>query len=98
MERILVTVITEAVLESALTRELVALGASGYTITDARGRGSRGLRRSAWRESSNIRIEVLCSAELADRLVDLLREKYYDNYAMVSWHHPVSVLRAEKFR
>ena len=97
MERTLVTVVTEAVLESALTRELEALGASGYTITDARGRGSRGTRTSEWRESSNIRIELLCSTELADRWIARLREKYYDNFAMVLWHQPVQVLRPEKF-
>jgi nitrogen regulatory protein PII len=97
VERELITVVTEAVLEKALTQELEALGASGYTITDARGRGSRGARRSAWRESSNIRIEVLCSAALADKLVTLLREKYYDNFAMVLWRQPVEVLRPEKF-
>ena len=98
MERNLVTVVTEAVLEKPLTQELDALGASGYTVTDARGRGSRGTRRSAWRESSNIRIEVLCSATLADKLLALLREKYYDNFAMVLWRQPVDVLRPEKFR
>lgn len=97
MERRLVTVVTEALLEPALTRELDALGVSGYTITDARGRGSRGARRSGWRESTNIRLEVLCSAELAHRLVEALREKYYADYAMVLWHQPVEVLRPEKF-
>jgi nitrogen regulatory protein PII len=97
VERDLITLVTEALLEKTLTEELEALGASGYTVTDARGRGSRGTRRSAWRESSNIRIEVLCSKELADKLVTLLREKYYDNFAMVMWRHPVEVLRPEKF-
>jgi hypothetical protein len=97
MQRMLITVVTEAVLESTLTQELDALGASGYTITDARGRGSRGNRRSGWRESSNIRIEVICSPDLAERIVSALREKFHDNFAMVLWWQSVEVLRPDKF-
>ena len=58
--RQLVTIITEAVLESELTRQLEQLGARGYTITEARGKGSRGVRDAGWDEVRNIRIEVIC--------------------------------------
>jgi nitrogen regulatory protein PII len=58
--RKLITVVTEAGLERQLTRDLETLGASGYTITDARGRGTRGVRRSGWENESNIRIEIVC--------------------------------------
>jgi nitrogen regulatory protein PII len=58
--RQLVTIITEAVLESELTRQLEQLGARGYTITEARGKGSRGIRDAGWDEVRNIRIEVIC--------------------------------------
>lgn len=95
--RRLVTVITEASLERELTRELEALGASGYTIADARGRGDRGIRSSSWGHTGNIRIEVICDGELAERLMERLREKYYAHYAMVLFAHDVEVLRPEKF-
>lgn len=95
--RRLVTVITEASLERELTRELEALGASGYTITDARGRGERGIRSSSWGHTGNIRIEVICDGELAERLMERLRDKYYAHYAMVLFVHDVEVLRPEKF-
>lgn len=98
MHSTLLTVVTEAVLEPALTKEFDELGASGYTVSDARGRGSRGTRSSGWRQSSNIRIEICCSKEIADRLVVMLRDKYYDDFAMVLWRHEVQVLRPEKFR
>jgi hypothetical protein len=97
VQRALITVVTEAALEAVMLKELDGLGVSGYTVSDARGRGSRGTRRSAWRESSNIRVEILCSDALADRIVALLQDKFYDNFAMVLWRQPADVLRPEKF-
>lgn len=95
--RCLLTVITESMLESTLLAELERLGARGYTVTDARGKGSRGGRDAAWQESSNIRIEVLCDAELASLLAEHLERRYYADYAMVLFVTEVAVLRPEKF-
>ena len=63
-QRKLLTVVTEAVLESSITEALDELGVGGYTIVNARGRGSRGVRDAGWSTSSNIRIEVVCDASL----------------------------------
>ena len=93
----LVTIITEAVLEPDLLEELEELGASGYTITEARGSGSRGVRDAGWSSSSNIRVEVVCSTDLADKIEDRLRSKYYDHYAMILFESDVRVLRMGKF-
>ena len=93
----LVTIITEAALESELLDVLGALGASGYTISDARGIGSRGIRDAGWTNSSNIRIEVVCSKELAKTLSDYLYENFYNNYAMIVYESDVTVLREGKF-
>jgi hypothetical protein len=69
----------------------------GYTITDARGKGSRGRRQSDWAQEGNIRVEVVCEAELAERVAGHLRDRYYDHYAMVLFLQDVSVLRPDKF-
>lgn len=95
--RRLLTVVTEAVLERDLLGELEALGVRGYTITDARGRGSRGTRQSDWAQDGNIRIEIVCEPALAERVAARLRERYYDHYAMILFMQDVSVLRPEKF-
>lgn len=95
--RKLLTIITEAALESILIKEIEALGARGYTITDARGKGRRGPRDAAWDESSNIRIEILCDAGIADAIARHLQVRYYDDYGMVLFVNDVSVLRPEKF-
>lgn len=93
----LLTIITESALEHVLLKDLERLGALGYTITDARGKGSRGMRDAAWGESSNIRIEVVCAAAVADAIAAHLQARYYDDYGMILFVGDVSVLRPEKF-
>ena len=39
----LITIIAEPVLEARITTELLALGATGFTVVDGRGEGSREL-------------------------------------------------------
>ena len=93
----MVTIVTEAAVERPLLAELEALGVRGFTITDARGKGSRGTRQSEWAPESNIRVEVICDPVLADDIATRVREKFYDHYAMILFMQDVSVLRPEKF-
>ncbi len=95
--RKLVTVVCEAALESRLTETVMRLGAHGYTVTDARGRGSRGVRNAAWDEAANIRLEVVCEEPVARRIAEHLQQHYYANYAMVLFCTDVEVLRPDKF-
>ena len=95
--RKLLTVVAEAVLEATLVREIESLGARGYTITDARGKGSHGIRDGSWSRNANIRLEVLCGADMAIAICAALRDGYSDNYSMVIFVGDVDVLRPEKF-
>ncbi len=95
--RKLVTIITESILEPRLVRDLESLGARGYTITEARGKGSRGVRSAGWDASSNIRVEVICSAATAEAIAAYLREHYYQDFAMILFTGNVEVMRGEKF-
>ena len=81
--RSLLTVFTESALETQLVADLARLGARGYTITNARGRGSSGLRAAAWEANSNIRLEVICDEALANDLAKHLQDAYAENFAMV---------------
>lgn len=94
----LLTIITEAALETQLLKDFAQLGAPGYTITNARGKGSRGTRGAAWEANSNIRIEIICDLEVANRITDHLRQRYFENYAMVTFIAAVDVMRPEKFK
>lgn len=96
-KRTLLTIVTEAIVEPTLLRDLDRLGVRGYTVSDARGRGSRGVRDAAWEEAANIRVEVICPRALAEDLLRHLQERYYANYAMVAFLAEIEVLRPEKF-
>jgi nitrogen regulatory protein PII len=95
--RKLLTVVTERALESRLTRDLQRLGANGYTITNARGKGNRGVRNAGWEADGNIRIEVVCDEATARSLARHLQDRYYDDYAMILLLSDVEVMRPEKF-
>ncbi len=95
--RTLLTIITESAIEDPLLRDFDKLGVRGYTVCDARGRGSRGARDAAWSASGNIRIDIICSRDLAETTLQHVQARYYDNYAMVAYLHDVEVLRPEKF-
>lgn len=93
----LLTVVTEAALEHPLQRDLKTLGARGYTISNARGKGSRGTRNADWEASGNIRLEVVGDESTVRRIAEHLQRQYYDNYAMIIWLSDVEVLRPDKF-
>jgi nitrogen regulatory protein PII len=96
-KKTLLTIVTESVVEQTLLRELERLGAKGYTVSDARGMGSRGSRDAAWQEVANIQIKIICARQQAEDILTHLQTKYFKDYAMVSFMHEVEVLRAEKF-
>lgn len=93
---ILVTVVAEAVVEHRLVRDVAASGSRGWTVCDARGQGSRGVRADEF-EGSNIRLETLVSPEVADRLLEVLARNYFPRYAVVAWTTPAQVVRGHKY-
>ena len=95
--RKLLTIISEAALEDTLIREIEALGAHGYTVTEARGKGGHGKRDASWAPHGNIRLEVLCSQATALAICETLRDRYYANYSMIMFLSEVEVMRPQKF-
>jgi nitrogen regulatory protein P-II 2 len=93
----LITIVAEEVLEQHLVRDLEANGATGWTITTAHGRGSRGLRAGA-SGGGNVRIESVATAEVADAVLERLAEHWFPRYAVVAWVEQVQVVRGEKYR
>lgn len=92
----LLTIIAEAVLEQRVVADLERAGVTGWSISPARGHGSRGVRASDW-EGSNIRVEVLCTDEVSETILHLLETDYFEHFAVVAFFHTVGVLRGEKF-
>ncbi len=93
----LVTIVAEPVLEDRLIDEIKKLGASGYTVTTARGEGTRGVHADAWL-GHNARIEVVTSPELADRILEHLAHDYFRDYAVIAYTTDVDVVRGDKYR
>lgn len=93
----LVTIVAEAVLTEALVVALERTGVTGYTVSDARGRGSRG-RRTGEIPGENVRIETLTGPEVAGRILDLLAERYFPDYAIAAWVTDVEVVRGGKYQ
>jgi nitrogen regulatory protein P-II 2 len=92
----LVTIVTESVLTDPLVAVLKNLGATGYTVTDVRGEGSRGLRVGEI-PGDNQKIEILTSPALAEQILDRLANQYFPSYAIVAWACDVVVVRGEKY-
>lgn len=98
MERLeLVTIIAEHVLRESLLGDLRRLGARGYTLGEVEGEGTRGTHASDW-QGRHLRIEVIATAEVADRIVAHLEATYFANHSLITWRCEVRVLRGSKFR
>lgn len=95
--RKLVTIVTEARIERQLLSAVESAGARGWTITDVRGKGSRGVRRAEFDLSGNLRLEVVCEATVAEAIATAVRERFYADYAMILYLQDVEVLRPDKF-
>jgi len=93
----LVVLVCEEALEAIIAPDLLAAGAKGYTVCDARGRGSRGVRDARWRLSSNVRMEILCREDVAQRIVEMIVTKYSDNFGLVVYMLDVETIRGDKF-
>jgi len=92
----LVTIIAEGFLEDRLVRDIKKLGARGYTIAQARGEGSRGVRASEW-EGGNIRLETIVSPVVAEKILEHLAQVYFANYAVIAFVENVEVVRGDKY-
>lgn len=93
----LVVIVTESVLEDTLVRDIMQLGAHGYTLCDVRGEGTHGNRSALWAADRSIRIEVLCDENTAQAITTHVEKVYFKNYAMVAFVADVGVLRPAKF-
>ncbi|MCP1676000.1 hypothetical protein J2T57_003155 [Natronocella acetinitrilica] len=97
MKRMMLTVITEQALERQLVACVRDAGARGYTITEARGEGKRGLRSADFEQGGNIRLEVICEEPVARSISRVLHDRYFTDFAMVLFLQEVEVLRPDKF-
>ena len=92
----LVTIVTERILEDRILRKIVELGAKGYTLTQATGKGSRGVRSSEW-GGPDTRIESLVSEKVADAILEYISGNLFEHYAVIVYVQDAKVVRGHKY-
>ncbi len=92
----LVTIVAEPVLEEQITRELRSLGARGFSVSEGRGAGSRGIRASDF-GGAHVRIETVVSLPSAKAIMEHVAAQYFAHYAVIAWVSDVSVVRGDKY-
>ena len=96
VNRQLVTIIAEAVVEQKLIQDVKLCGSKGYSVGHVRGEGQTG-GRALDITGSSIRIETVVTDAVAESILAMLTEKYFDTYAVVAWISPVIVARPNRF-
>jgi len=76
--------------------EIEQLGATGYTNYVVHGKGRSGVRPRHG-ESSNAKIEIIATPEVAHRILDHVATNYFEHYAMIAFLDDVEVVRGPRF-
>ena len=95
-------IVTEKLLLKKIAKIIDEAGATGYTMVDAGGKGSRNVRSSGkpsvGDEFSNIKLEVLTpTRDMALKISDEIVAKFFDNYSGITYLCDAEVLHAHNF-
>ena len=94
----LVTVVGEAVIMEDIAELGLKLGASGYTISDVSGHGSRSARNvSSTGGAKTLKVEFVVPTEVATKILEEVSHEYFEHYAIIAWLSDVSVVRGEQY-
>jgi len=94
----LVTVVGEAIIMDDIAERGMKLGASGHTMTEVMGHGSRSARNVATAGGAKtIKLEFVVSERVAHDIMAFVAEQYLEHYAIIAWLSDVSVMRGEEY-
>lgn len=94
----LVTVVGESVIMDDIAREGIDLGATGYTLTDAAGQGSRSTRNVIVTSGAKTqKVEFVVPMEVAEKILKHVSHSYFEHYACIAWLADVQVVRGENY-
>jgi nitrogen regulatory protein P-II 2 len=97
VERSLVTIVAEAVLEQRVILLLEELRVSGYSLSRVRGDRGGSIRASDW-EGENLKFEVILTEEGASKLMQQLSERFFEKqFAAIAYLTRIQVLRGSRF-
>jgi nitrogen regulatory protein PII len=95
-------IITEKILMKKIAQIIEASGASGYTVLETGGKGSRNVRSTGQPNVSdthgNVKFEVLTpDREMAERIADEIGTNFFLNYAGMIYISDAEVLYGQSF-
>lgn len=93
----LLSITCEILAEKQVVEILERNNASGYTIFEARGSGSKGVRGEGFKSDKNIKIEVLLPEEKLQTITEEIARTLFSDFAIIVFVEQVKVLRPEKF-
>ena len=92
----LVTIIAERILRDRLVEAVHRLGATGHTLTDVQGEGTRHAQSSAVLGPS-VKIEAIVVPDVADQIVAHVAERYFQHHSVIVYLQDVEVVRGSKY-
>ncbi len=95
-ERQVITIVAEAVVEQKLIEDIKRCGAKGYSASHVRGEGVTG-KTTLDLNGPSVRIESVVTDKVADAILHMLAEKYFEKYAVIAWLTPARVARPDRF-
>ena len=94
----LVTVVGETVIMEEIAEEVIKLGATGFTLSDVVGHGSRSTRNVLISgEAKTRKLEIVVPADVAVAILTFVSHNYFEHYACIAWLSDVSVVRGEQY-
>lgn len=95
-------IITEKVLLKKVAQIIEEAGATGYTVLETGGKGSRNVRSSGQPSVSdtqaNVKFEVLTeNPDMALKISDQVASEFFDDYSGIAYICDAEVLYAHKF-
>lgn len=95
-------IVTEKLLLKKIAKIIDEAGATGYTVMEAGGKGSRNVRSSGQPSVgdsfSNIKIEVLtASRDIALKISDEIAAQFFDDYSGITYLCDAEILHAHTF-
>ncbi len=94
----LVSVVGETVIMDDIAEEGMKLGATGYTMTEVNGHGSRSARNVASTTGARtMKVEFVVPADVAVSILTHISHQYFDDYAVIAWLADVQVVRGQQY-
>jgi len=94
----LVTVVGETVIMQDIADEGLKLGATGYTISEVNGHGSRSARNVASTTGARTtKVEFVVPGDVAEKILTHVSHDYFEHYAVIAWLSDVQVVRGQQY-